>query len=113
MYFTEIGELALKEQIKVGYQPQSNKNEAARQILSHYGRQHALRMRLQTLETLLKAESVITIDNSGGEVAAASRSIPCCVVKGWMKNLGTLTEHCRTCGIDYGEIMEKMLCFIK
>jgi len=37
MYSTEIGELAHKEQIKEGYR-QSNKNEAARQILSHYGR---------------------------------------------------------------------------
>jgi len=41
MYSTEIGELAHKDQIKDGYR-RSNKNEAARQILSHYGRQHAL-----------------------------------------------------------------------
>ena len=41
MYSTEIGELAHKNQIKEGYR-RSKKNEAARQILSHYGRQHAL-----------------------------------------------------------------------
>ena len=34
MYSTEIGELAHKDQIKEGYRS-SNKNEAARQILSH------------------------------------------------------------------------------
>jgi len=34
MYSTEIGELAHKDQIKDGYS-RSNKNEAARQILSH------------------------------------------------------------------------------
>ena len=45
MYSTKIGELAHEDQIKEGYR-RSNKNEAARQILSHYGRQHALGMRL-------------------------------------------------------------------
>jgi len=50
MYSTEIGELAHNEQIKEGYR-QSNSNKAACQILSHYGPQHALRMRLQILET--------------------------------------------------------------
>jgi len=71
MYSTKIGELAHKEQINEGNH-RSYKNEAAHQILSHYGHQHALGIRLQTLETLLKAESVITIDNSRGKVAAAS-----------------------------------------
>jgi len=70
-------------------------------------------MRLQTLETLLKAEGVIAIDNSGGEVPAASRSIPRRVLKGRMRNIGTLTELCRTCGIDYGDIIKEMSCFIK
>jgi len=93
MYSTEIVELAHKEQIKEGYS-QSNKIEAVRQTLSPYGRQHALGMRLQTLETLLKAESMIMIDNSGGEVAASSQSIPRCVLKGLMRSIGTLTELC-------------------
>jgi len=71
MYFTEISVLEHTEQIKEGYS-RSNKNEAARQILSHYGRQYALGMRLQTLETLFKAESVIMKYSSRGEVVAAS-----------------------------------------
>jgi len=112
MYSTEIGELAHKKQIKEGY-PRSNKNEAAHQILLHYGSQHALGMRLQTLETLLKAESVIMIDNSGGEVGAVRRSIPRPVLKGQMRNIGTLTKLCRTCSIDYGDVIEEMLHFIK
>jgi len=112
MYTTEIGQLAHKEQSKEGY-CRSNKNDAAHQILSHYGSQHALGIWLQTLETRLKAESVITIDNSGGEVAAARRSIPRPVLKDQMRNIGTLTEVCRTCGINYSDIMEEMLHFIK
>ena len=108
MYSTEIGELAHKDQIKEGYR-RSNKNEAAHQILSHYGRQQALGMRLQTLDVLLKAENVVAIEGTGRETAAAARRI----LKGRMKNVSTLTELCRTCNIDYGDIMEEMLRFTK
>jgi len=107
MYSTEIGELAQKDQIKEGYR-RLNKNEAARQILSQYGRQHALGMRLQTLDVLLKAENVVAIEGTGRETAAAPRRI----LKDRMKNISTLTELCRTCNIDYGDIIE-MLCFTK
>jgi len=48
MYSTEIGELAQKMQIKDGWH-QSNKNDAACQIVHSYGRQHAIRMRLLNL----------------------------------------------------------------
>jgi len=51
MYSTEIGELAPKMQIKHKW-PQSNKNDAAHQIVHSYGRQHAIRMRLLNLESL-------------------------------------------------------------
>jgi len=108
MYSTAIGELAHEDQIKEGYR-RSNKNEAARHILSHYGRQLALGMRLQTLDVLLKAENVVAIEGTGRETAAAPRSI----LKGRMKNVSTLTELCRTCNIDYGDIMEEMLRFTK
>jgi len=51
IYATEIGELAHKTQIKDGRR-QSNKNNAARQIVHSYGHQHASRMRLLNLESL-------------------------------------------------------------
>ena len=57
MYSTEIGELALKDSIKDGYR-RSNKREAARQILSHNGSQHALGIRLQKIEALSKVEGI-------------------------------------------------------
>ena len=112
MYSTEIGELAHKDQIKEGYR-QSNKNEASRQILSQYGRQHALGMRLQTLDVLWKTENVIAIEGSWRETAAASHSTSRRILKGRMKNISTLTELCRNCNIDYGDIMEEMLRFTK
>jgi len=71
LYSTQISELADKEQITEGYR-RSNTSQDTCQILSHSGRQHALGIRLQTLETLWKAESRIRIDNSAGEVAASS-----------------------------------------
>jgi len=55
MYSSEIGELGHKDQIKDGFR-RSKKNEAAGQILSHYGRQHALGIRLQTIEAVSKVE---------------------------------------------------------
>jgi len=44
MYSTEFGELAHKEHTKGGRR-RSNKNDAARQIVHSYSRQHAIRMR--------------------------------------------------------------------
>jgi len=51
MYSTEIGELAHKTQMKDGWR-QSNKNDATRQIVHSYGRQHSIRMLLLNLESL-------------------------------------------------------------
>ena len=91
---TEIGELAHKEQIKEGYR-RSNKNNAARQILSYYGRKQALGMRLQTIEALAKAENAFVMVNGGMETLASSRSAPWRVLKGRrMDKIGTLTELC-------------------
>jgi len=66
-------------------------------------------MRLQTLDVLLKAENVVAIEGTERETAAAHLR----TLKGRMKNISTLTELCRTCNIDYGDIMEEMLHFTK
>jgi len=50
MYSTEFGELTYKEQIKDGWR-QSNKNDAVRQIVHSYSRQHPIRVRLLNLES--------------------------------------------------------------
>jgi len=106
MYSTEIGELAQKDQIKDGYR-RSNKNDAARQILSQYGRQHALGMRLQTIEALSKVKGVIVAEDSGMQMPAFSgHSTPRRVLKGLMKNTSTLTELCPTLNIHYSDMMQ-------
>jgi len=54
MYCTKYGELAHKEQSKNKWR-HSNKIDAARQILSSPGQQHAIRMRILNLEFLQPA----------------------------------------------------------
>ena len=113
MYSTEIGELAHKDQIKDGYR-RSNKNDAARQILSQYGRQHALGVRLQTIEALSKVKGVIVAEDSGIEMPAfSSHSTPRRVLKGRMKNTSTLTELCTTINIYYSDMMPEILRFTR
>jgi len=111
MYSTEIGELEHKERIKDGYQ-RSNKNEAARQILSQYGRQPALGMRLQTTEAPLK-RGVIVVENSGRDMlTCSSRSAAWRMLKGHTY-IGTLSELCRAHEIEHCDLMDEILHFIK
>jgi len=113
MYSTEIGELAHQDQITDGYR-RSNKIEAARQILSHYGRQQALGIRLQTIEALSKVEAAIVVEDSGMKMPTVpSRSTPRRVLKGRMKNTSTLTELCTARDIHYSNMMEEILRFIR
>jgi len=113
MYSTEIGELEHNDQIKDGYR-RSNKNEAAQQILSHYGCQHALGIRLQTIEALSKVEGVIKGEDSRMEMPTVpSRSTPRQVVKGHLKNTSKLTKLCTALDIYYSNMMEEILRFIR
>jgi len=113
MYSTEIGELAHKDQIKDGY-CRSNTNDAVRQILLQYGRQHALGMRLQTIEALSKVKGVIVAGDSGMEMPAfSSHTTPRRVLKGRMKNTSTLTELCAILNIQYSDMMQEILRFTR
>jgi len=66
-------------------------------------------MRLQTQDVLLKAENVVAIEGNGRETPAT----PGIIIKGRMKNVIRRTELCRTCNIDYGDIIVEMLRFTK
>jgi len=61
MYSTEFVELAPKEQIKDGWR-RSNKNDAARQIVHTYSRQHAIRMSLLNLKSLRRCGADLSVD---------------------------------------------------
>src|SRR5207302_1287861 len=112
-YSTDIGELAHKEQIKEGYR-RSNKNEAARQILSHYGCQHALGMRLQTTKELSKTDDKIRIGNVRTEMATSTTySVPRRIHCSHAMNSNTLIELARVLKIGYSDMIEEMLRYIK
>ena len=108
---TEISELAYMDQIKDGYD-RSNKNNAAWQILSQYGRQHALGMRLQTIEALSKVKGVIMAEDSGRKMQPfPSQSMPPLLLKGRMKNTSMLTKLCATLNIYYSNMMQEIIHF--
>jgi len=69
-------------------------------------------MRLQTIEALLKT-GVIVVENRGMEMpTSSSRSAPRRMLKG-RTNIDTLSELCRAHEIEYCDMMEEMLRFIK
>jgi len=113
MYSTEIGELVHEDQIK-DCDHRANKNEAARQILSHYGRQPALGIRLETIQALSKVAGVIVEEDSGMEMPTGpSRSTPRRLLKGCMKITSTLTELCTALDIHYSNMMQEILRVIR
>jgi len=61
MYSTEFGELAYKTQIKAGWR-QQNKNDASRQIVLSYSRQHGIQMRLLNVECVRHCGAVLSPD---------------------------------------------------
>jgi len=61
MYSREFGDLAHKEQIKDGWR-RSNKNNAPRQIVHGYSRQHPIRMRLLNLESRRRRGADLSAD---------------------------------------------------
>src|SRR5437879_9287071 len=71
MYSTDIGGLAHKEQLKEGYR-RSNKNNAAPRILSDHGRRHALGMKLQTTEELLKSGNALRTGDVATDIPVSS-----------------------------------------
>jgi len=111
MYCTAIGELADNQQIKDCYR-RSNKNEATPEILSQYGRQHSLGMRLQTIEGHLKA-GVIEVGNRGIEMLTSlSGSAPRRMLKG-RTNIGTLSKLYQTHEIEECDMIEQLQHCIK
>jgi len=111
MYSTEIGKLAHKDEIKDGYS-RSNKNDAAQQILSQFGRQHVLGISFQTIKALSKVKNLIVVEDSAMEMPAfSSHSTPPRVLKGCMKNTSMLTKLCAALNIYYSDVMQEILSF--
>jgi len=113
MYSTEIGKLEDKDQINDGYR-RSKKNDAAAPTWLQLGRQHALGIRLPTIEAHGKGQDIIVAEHRGIDMPAFStQSTRCRVLKDRMKNTSTLTELCGTLNIHYSDMMQGILRFTR
>jgi len=111
MYSTQHGELAHKEQIKDGWR-RSNKIDAARQILSSYGRQHAIRMRPLHLEFLQRAGADLPTEvvehlekTRPAPTPPANRRI----LKGRCDNIHDVVDYLRACNISLKTICWELI----
>ena len=69
---------------------------------------------MQKIEALSKAENAFVMGNGGVGAPASSRSAPRRVHKvRMMENISTLTELCRALNMDYFDMIEEMLRFIR
>jgi len=97
MYSREIRELTHKTQIKDGWR-QSNTNDAARQIVHSYGRQHAIRMRLLNLESLkcrdadLSGDVLHHLDRTDSTMTAAAPVVHRRVLKGRREDVSNVVD---------------------
>ena len=114
MYSTEIGELAHKMQIKDGWR-QSNKNDAARQIVHSYGRQHAIRMRLLNLESLkcrdadLSGDVLHQLDGTASTVTGAAPVVRRRVLKGRREDVSKVVDFSRISGVSLEIIYRELI----
>jgi len=107
MYSTVYSEFAHEEQIKDGWRI-SNKIDAARQILSSYGRQHAICMRFWNLEFLQRAGA--DLPTKVVEHLEKTRPAPTPpayrrILKGRRDNIHDVVHFARVCNIS-----PKMIC---
>ena len=111
MYSTEYGELAHKEQIKDRWR-RSNKIDPARQILSSYGQQHAIRMRILNLEFLQPAGAELRTDVV--EHLEKTRPAPTPpahqrILKGRRDNIHDVVDFGRACNISPEMIWRELI----
>ena len=112
MYSTEIGELAHMTQIKEGWH-QSNKNDAARQIMHSYGRQHAIRMRLLKLPSLKTCGADLSPDllkHLDRTTSTISPPVICTrILKGGRGNVSNIVDFSRISGVSLEIIYRELI----
>ena len=112
IYSTEFGELAHKEQIKDGWR-RSNKNDAARQILHSYSHQHAVRMRLLSLESLRRCGADLSTDVLQ-HLDSTTSAVPALVVlrrilKGSRDDVSNVLDFSKVLGVSLENIYRELI----
>jgi len=116
IYSTEIGELAHKTQIKAGRR-QSNKNDAARQIVHSCGRQHAIRMRRLNLQSLknrgadLSPDVLKHLDRTTSTVSSPVISMR--TLKGRRGDVSHLVDFTRISGVSLEIIYPELIRYTR
>ena len=112
MYSTEIGELAQKTQIKKGWR-QSNKNDAVRQIMHSYGRQHAIRMRLWNLQSVKHRGADLSPDvlqHLDRTTSTVSPPVICkSILKGCRGDVSNIVDFSRISGVSLEIIYRELI----
>jgi len=112
MYSTEFGELAHKEQIKDGGR-QSNKNDAVRQIVDSYSRQHAIRMRVLNLESLRSRGADLSADvlqHLAGTTSAVTRPVVRRrILKGRRDDVSNVLDLSKVSGVSLESICRELI----
>ena len=112
MYSTEIGELPQKTQIKEGWR-QWNKNDAVRQIVHSYGRQHSIRMRQLNMESLqdrgegLSADVLKHLDRTTSPVSQPD--IRRRILKGPRDDVSNVDDFSRISGVSLDIIYRELI----
>jgi len=112
MYSTEIGGLAHKTQIKEGWR-QSNTNDAARQIVHIYGRQHAIRIRLLNLQSLKNRGAHLSPDvlkHLDRTTSTVSPPVICRrILKGSRGEVSNIVDFSRISGVSLENIYRELI----
>ena len=114
MYSTEIRELAYKRQIKERW-CQSNKNDAARQIVNSYGYQHSIRIRLLNLQSLKgsgadPSPNILKHLDSDRTTSTVSPPIICRrILKGCLGNLSNIVDFRKVSGVSLEIIYRELI----
>ena len=112
IYSMEIGELAHKTQIKEGWH-QSNKNDAARQIVHGYGHQHAIRMRVLNLKSLKNRGADLSPDvlkHLDTTTSTVSQPVICRrILKGRRGDVFNIVDFSRISGVSLKIIYRELI----
>jgi len=112
MYSPEIGELAHKTQIKEGWR-KSNTNDAGRQIVHSYGRQHAFRIRLLNLQSLQDHGADLSPDvrkHLDRTTSTVSQAVICRrISKGRQGDVSNIVDFSRISGVSLEIIYRELI----
>jgi len=109
----EFGKLAHKSQIKAAWR-QSNKNDASRQIVQSYSRQHGIRMRLLNLDCLRRCGADLShdvVEQLDTTWTTTAPDIHSRMLKGSPDDVSNMADFSRVLGVSFQIICGGLIRF--